>query len=124
MAEKLPSAPPAIASLEGVQMAEKIFLMLNGIGLVFLLFVFVEFLKEGRRTGMVEVTRGSRACSTRDCGPDVVVAVLPPASEIARMRRRAVLQFSVAKAGLAENKLATKHMEQEQTSSQAGLGIR
>jgi hypothetical protein len=97
--------------------------MLNGIGLVFLLFVLVEFLKEGRRGKLVGVCDSRLSCAG-GARPSVVVAVQPPADEAARLMRRRLIQFRARKDAPSESKLAGKTADLLSGSARKSYGAR
>jgi hypothetical protein len=68
------------------------FLVLNAMGVVFLLYVLVNFWKEGRRTTQGDV-RSYRLQSLHGSKPEVFVATRPLGFEAGRPGKRSLIRF-------------------------------
>jgi hypothetical protein len=120
--EPMPSSTGELYRLVEVEMAEKIFLMLNGTGVVFLIWVLIEFLKEGWRSRVT----GQCSCQfapARGIKSGSVPAALAPLA-MARMQERTVIQFRTRNGSPSESKLAAKFGGLGSGSPSKGYGTR
>ena len=81
-----------------------IFFLLNGVAVVFLLYVLVNFWKEGARTAHGGM-RVSKFQSLHECRPKVFVVTRPPVYETGRPGKRSLIQFPAPQSRPEENQI-------------------
>ncbi len=109
--------------LAEIEMAEKLFLMLNGIGVVFLIWVLIEFMKEGLRSRAAG--RASVQCiPMHGDRTDFVGAAFPEEYEAASLRDRKVIHFRAPQDSPSESKLVAKSAELNRSTPSKGYGTR
>jgi hypothetical protein len=106
----MPSSQRTVAAPEGGPMAMFIFVLLNGVGVAFLLYVLVNFWKEGKRANYP----GARSCGhlcMESTKPEVFVATHPLAVEPDRPNKHAVIRFHALEDRVREKQVARNPVE-------------
>jgi hypothetical protein len=91
-------------------MAMFIFVLMNGVGVAFLLYVLVNFWKEGKRANY----RAARSCGhlyMDSAKSEVLVATHPLAVEPDRVNKHAVIRFHTLEDGVREKQVARNPVE-------------
>ena len=106
----MPSSQRTAPAPEGSPMAILIFTVLSGMGVAFLLYVLVNFWKEGKRA-KYPATRSYRSLSLDSTKPEVFIATHPLTFETDRPAEHPVIRFHAPEGRLQEKQVARNCVE-------------
>ena len=106
----MPSSQRTAPAPEGSPMAILIFTVLSGMGVAFLLYVLVNFWKEGKRAKH-PAARSYRPLSLDSAKPEVFIATRPLTLETDRPTEHSVIRFHAPEGRPQEKQVARNSVE-------------